>query len=147
MCSGFFSSLLLFGRENLILFFSPGWQNDSDEMDFPSVCQGWNPSRVSETELGLKPSPVNRHFHFKSPGWNSSCNRAIKKVRNCRAASVGKWNPKIWYQTSWLGSNFHREEITKLHFEQPPTQTFLRVRHAIMIGNSPLVNLSVDTKF
>ena len=36
-----------------------------------------------------------------------------KKLR-CRVS--GKWNSKIWSQTSWLGSNLQREEITKLTF-------------------------------
>ena len=36
--------------------------------------------------------------------------------RNCGVASVGEWNTKIWYQTTWRGSNFHRKKIWKLTF-------------------------------
>ena len=32
--------------------------------------------------------------------------------RNCSVALMGKWNTKIWNQTSWWGSNFHSEEIS-----------------------------------
>ena len=54
-------------------FFSPGWKDDSDYIDFSARLLGPSPvseaglrfSAQSEIQSGLKPSPYNRHFYFR----------------------------------------------------------------------------------
>ena len=65
-------------------FFSPGWKNDSDYMDFSARLAGLKIlARFENTGLGFSARaelrPQKPVWNF-SPGWNSPCNRALSSL-------------------------------------------------------------------